>query len=83
MVKRAFINVIRNPRLVKYRFFQTLLIAIYMGGIYCRFSGDYLNFLNWRSLSGYLFAISIGTMLMAMGPIGLTFPSERRVFLKE
>ncbi len=37
LVYRDFLNVIRNPLLIKLRFIQTIFIAIYAGGLYCKF----------------------------------------------
>ena len=72
---RAYLNIIRNPRFMRMRFIQTILVALFMGGVYYQFSGEYLTLLNWRALNGFLTSISIGGVMMSMGPIGLSFPS--------
>ena len=42
LVKRDITNTVRNPVLIKLRFIQTVFIAIYAGGLYAQFSGEYL-----------------------------------------
>lgn len=83
LVKRDFKNVIRNPMLIKLRVIQTIFMGIYAGGLYCKFSGDYTNTVNWQALIGYFFFLSINMMMLALAPVQLVFPSERGVFLKE
>lgn len=69
--------------LIKLRFIQTIFIGIYAGGLYCKFSGDYTNTINWYALTGFFFFLSINAMMMSLAPVELVFPSERNVFLKE
>lgn len=69
--------------LIKLRVVQTIFIAIYVGGLYCKFSGEYVSLLNWRALVGFFFFLSINMLMFALAPVELVFPSERSVFLKE
>lgn len=41
LINRDLTNVLRNPMLISLRFVQTVFLAIYVGGLYCRFSGNY------------------------------------------
>jgi ABC-type multidrug transport system permease subunit len=83
LVNRDLKNVLRNPMLIKLRFIQTAFMAIYTGGLYCKFSGDYIGQISWYSYTGFFFFMSINIMMMALVPVELIFPLEREVFLKE
>jgi ATP-binding cassette, subfamily G (WHITE), eye pigment precursor transporter len=83
LVDRDFKNVLRNPLLIKMRVVQTIFVAVYGGGLYCKFSGEYTSQINWYALIGFFFFLTINMMMMALAPVGLVFPSERNVFLKE
>ena len=83
MVRKDFVNTYRNPMLLQLRIVTTIFMSLYTSGLYYRFNGNYVDRTNWRSLTGYLFFISISTMMMALNPMSLVFPKERDVFLKE
>jgi len=69
--------------LLQSRIFATVFLAIYTSGVFFRFDGNYTERLNWRALTGFFFFMSISTMMNALNPVELVFPSERGVFLKE
>lgn len=75
LVHRDFLNVIRNPMLVKMRFVQTVFISLYAGWLYYQFSGDYVNMLNWRALTGFFFFLTINITMIALAPVELVFPT--------
>lgn len=39
--------------------------------------------INWNTIAGYLFFISLDILFQSMMPLALVFPQERSVFLKE
>jgi hypothetical protein len=82
LVDRDFKNVLRNPLLIKTRFIQTVFIGIYAGGLYCKFTGNYTETLNWQALNGFFLFLSINMLMFTLSPVVLVFPSERSVFLK-
>lgn len=82
LINRDFLNVIRNPMLIKLRFIQTIFIGLYAGGLYYQFTGDYQNRVNWRALTGFFFFLAINLVMIALAPVELVFPSERNVFMK-
>jgi len=82
LVSRDLKNVLRNPLLIKTRFLQSVFISIFSGGLFCKFSGDDMDMLNWRKLTGFLFFYSISMMMIALSPVALIFPTERNVYLK-
>jgi ABC-type multidrug transport system permease subunit len=83
LVKRDVLNTVRNPMLFKSCLFANIFLAIFTSGVYYQFTGEHTSRLNWRALTGCLFFLSFSTMLTALNPVQLVFPSERGVFLKE
>lgn len=70
--------------MVKARFFQTVFLYIYIGGLYYKnFSENYTDPNAWQSMNGVLYYISLNSLMTALVPLTLTFPKERDVFLKE
>lgn len=69
--------------LIKLRFFQTVFIGIYAGGLYYQFTGEYKSDTNWRALTGFFFFLTINLLMLALAPVELVFPVERNVFVKE
>lgn len=55
--------------LVKLRIVQTIFMGIYTGGLYCKFSADYKNNINWQALEGFFFFLSINMLMMALVPV--------------
>jgi ABC-type multidrug transport system permease subunit len=69
--------------MIKTRLFQTIVLSIYAGGLYCKFGPSYTNTINFHALTGYCFFLSFNAVFTALTPVALTFPLERTVFLKE
>ena len=65
------------------RILIVIILSLYTAGLYARFTGEYLSLDNWHALAGFLFLSSAATVISDLSPIGLTFPTERKVFLKE
>lgn len=63
--------------LIKLRFFQTIFLAIYVGGLYCKFSGDHTDNISWYAYTGFFFFLSINMLFMSLVPVELVFPAER------
>jgi hypothetical protein len=77
LINRDLTNVLRNPMLIKLRFIQTIFLAIYTGGLYCKLSGDHNSDISWYAYAGYFFFMSINLLMMSLVPVELIFPSER------
>ncbi len=61
-----------------------IFMAIMIGGLYFDIgTQDYTKQTYWRSITGCLFFLTIGTMMRTLLPISLVFPLERDVFFKE
>lgn len=65
------------------RILETIATALFIGGIFYRFSGEYMDELNWKALTGFFFFMAIAVSMTNMAAVSFTFPSDRDVFLKE
>lgn len=83
LLYRDFINIVRNPLLVKARFFQTIFMAVYAGGLFFGVGRNFLSQAGWLGLMGFSFFLGANSLMIAMGPVAIVFPAERNVFLKE
>jgi ATP-binding cassette, subfamily G (WHITE), eye pigment precursor transporter len=84
LMRRDFLNILRNPMLFKSRLFQYVFLGVYIGGLF--FSAgrqDYNSALHWSAITGFLFENNILNMMSSLTPISVVFPLERAVFLKE
>jgi hypothetical protein len=60
---------------MKGRILQILMMSIYTGGLYfSQGRGDYINPINWYSITGYMFFISMDLFMQSLMPVALTFP---------
>ena len=56
LTQRNFLNLIRNPMLLRSKVVQGIFIALFVGGIFFGIgNNDYSNILSWYSLTGFLF----------------------------
>lgn len=84
LVNRSVLNTIRNPMLLKSKLFQSIFMALFVGGIYFDIgTRDYTVSSYWNAITGFLFFLSINSLMTALSPLTLTFPLERNVFFKE
>ena len=65
------------------RILIVIILSLQTAGLYARFTGEYLSLDNWHALTGFLFFSSASTVISDLSPLGLTFPTERKVLLKE
>ena len=79
---REMLKVARNPTILRGRLIQSLILAIFVGGVFARFSGEYTSSTNWTSLSGFFFGTAAGLVYTSILPVALVFPMERDVFIK-
>ncbi len=83
MIYRNFLNIIRNPMLFKSKLFQTIFMALFVGGLFFDIgTHDYIIKSFWNSITGFLFFLTIYALFNTLSPITLTFPLERDVFFK-
>lgn len=84
LLKRTIKNLWRNPMMIKSRLIQSTIMGVYIGGLYFGIGHTaYTNFTDAYALIGFLFFISIASMMVTLTPVALVFPTERAVFLKE
>jgi hypothetical protein len=78
LTRRAFLNTLRNPMLMRSKLFQGIFMSLFIGGLYWDLGQkDYTNQIVWLSITGLLFFMTIFAMMSAMSPVVLTFPIER------
>jgi len=78
LMRRAFLNTIRNPMLIRSKFFQGIFMGLFVGGLYFDIgTHDYTQRAYWPSITGFLFFICILALMSALSPIVLTFPMDR------
>lgn len=83
-MSRDFKNILRNPMLFKSRIIQSVILGLYVGGVYFGAGErDYLVKTNWYAIIGFFFFMCIASLMFELGPTTLVFPVERAVFLKE
>lgn len=83
LVKRSTINTFRNPILFRAKILQSIFMALFVGGLFFDIgTKDYTQRTNWQSITGFLFFLTINSMMMTLSPISLAFPLERDVFFK-
>ncbi len=83
LTHRSVLGTIRNPMLLKSKISQSIFMALFVGGLFFDIgTHDYTNKFYWNSITGFLFFLTINSMMMALSPISLTFPLERDVFFK-
>ena len=83
LVYRDYLNQRRNLMLLPSKILIVVFLSLYIAGLYASFTGEYLALSNWLALTGFFFFNSASTVLGDLAPIGLTFPTDRKVFLKE
>lgn len=69
--------------MVKSRIFQTILLTIYVSGLFSKLGSDLTNLISWHAATGFFFFLTVNSVFISMTPVALVFPLERTVFLKE
>lgn len=69
--------------MVKSRIFQTIILTIYVSGLFCKLGADLTDTISWRAATGFFFFLTVNSVFISMTPVTLVFPLERTVFLKE
>jgi hypothetical protein len=85
LLSRDAKNILRNPLLIKSRFFQTIFLAVYSSGVFFNITsdGNYTDDKVWSGIVGFFFFTSIASLMTTLNPMSIVFPIERAVFLKE
>lgn len=79
--KRAFLNVIRNPTLLKMRLGSTLLFSFMISSVFWQLAPDTYEGVYARI--GFIFFASINIFMIQIFGTILSFPIERAVFIRE
>jgi len=84
LIFRSLINTLRNPILLRSKILQSIFMALFVGGLFFDIgTKDYTQSTYWQSITGFLFFLTMNSLLVALSPLTLAFPLERNVFLKE
>ncbi|XP_061185747.1 protein white-like [Saccostrea echinata] len=79
---RSWITNIREPMLVKIKFIQTIIFALFMGLVYLKTSNNY-NQEDIMNINGVIFLLIISFTYNNLFPVLNVFPKEIPVFLRE
>jgi hypothetical protein len=64
--------------LLRSKLFQGIFIALFIGGMYFGIGkNDYANRAYWYSITGFMFFMTINSLMSFLAPTTLTFPLER------
>ncbi len=75
LIKRSFLNTIRNPMLIRSKLIQGIFMSLFIGGLYFDIgTNDYRTRPFWTAISGFLFFLTISGLMGAISPVVLTFP---------
>lgn len=78
LIQRNFLNTLRNPMLLRSKIFQGIFVSLLVGGLFFGIGKkDYTNYLDWLSITGFLFFMTISGLMAFLSPVALTFPAER------
>lgn len=78
LLHRASLNALRNPMLIKSKLIQGIFMSLFIGGLYFDIgTKDYTQRPYWLSITGFLFFLTILSLMGAISPVVLTFPVER------
>lgn len=91
IVRRDFLNALRNPVVFRTRLFISIVLGLLIGGVYFNLSDNYIILeqgekiagIDFYSLAGLLFFMSMTGFMSSLTPVTIVFPKERAVFLKE
>jgi ABC-type multidrug transport system permease subunit len=84
LLGRLATNVYRNPILLKAKFFQSLFVWLYVGGLFFDAGSlDYTASSNFNYLVGFMFFLTIAALMSVLTPISIEFPKEKVVLYKE
>jgi hypothetical protein len=77
LLTRDFINIRRNPLILRARVFQTIILGLISGGLFWGMGDNYSQLglsVDFNSKNGALFFLAVSAFMSALSPIMLTFP---------
>ena len=60
--------------MVKARFFQTIFMTLYGGGVFFAIVKDLLSISGWAGLQGFSLFLGTNSLILTMGPVAIVFP---------
>nr|XP_022308826.1 protein white-like isoform X1 [Crassostrea virginica] len=79
---RSWITNIREPMLVKIKFIQTVIFALFMGLVYLKTDNNYIQE-DIMNINGVIFLLIISYTYNNLFPVLNVFPKEIPIFLRE
>ena len=90
IIKRDFLNTVRNPMVVKSRILSSIILGLFVGGVYWKIGHNYIDTNNpnvrtvdFMTLAGLFFFLCVMGLLSSLSPVAIVFPKERVVFFKD
>lgn len=81
IMKRDFMNTARNPMVVRARFLMSILLGLFVGGVYWKISSNYVDpnnpnvrTVDFITLAGLLFFLTVTGFMTALSPVSIVFP---------
>lgn len=80
-MRRDFLNTVRNPMVVKSRILSSIILGLFIGGVYWKMGHNYVDPTNpgvrtvdFMTLTGLLFFLSVAGFMSSLSPVAIVFP---------
>jgi hypothetical protein len=80
-LKRDLLNTVRNPMVVKSRILSSIILGLFIGGVYWKIGHNYIDTVNpsvrtvdFMTLVGLLFFLSVSGFMSSLSPVAVVFP---------
>jgi len=81
IIKRDFFNTVRNPMVVKSRIMMSIVLGLFVGGVYWKVSHNYIDpnnpnvrSVDFMTLTGLLFFLCVTGFMSSLSPVSIVFP---------
>ena len=81
IIKRDFFNTVRNPMVVKSRIMMSIVLGLFVGGVYWKVSHNYIDpnnpnvrSVDFMTLTGLLFFLCVNGFMSSLSPVSIVFP---------
>ena len=81
IVWRDLLNTVRNPMVVKSRVFSSIIMGLFVGGVFWQMGHNYISPINpnvrtvdFMTLTGFLFFVCMTGFMSSLSPVAIVFP---------
>lgn len=82
IIKRDFLNTARNPMVVKSRIFSSIILGLFVGGVYWKIGHNYVDSsgnasvrtVDFMTLTGLMFFLCVTGFMSSLSPVAIVFP---------